>query len=197
MGLTSSIDDAPPCELCDEERSLLLDVARDAVAHGLECDSILELDLERYPEHLRMRKGCFVTLFLEDELRGCVGCLRARAPLVQEVARAAFSAAFRDPRFPPVAYEEAGLLRVHVSVLSEPVEVQFESERDLMAMLRPGVDGVILSEGSKLGTFLPEVWEKFPEPEEFMRQLRVKAGLPPSYWSETLRVERYTTEAFG
>jgi AmmeMemoRadiSam system protein A len=157
----------------------------------------IDLNLDEYPSGLRVRKGCFVTLFLVGELRGCVGCLRARGPLVQEVARAAYSAAFRDPRFSPLEREDVSRVRIHVSILSDPVELRVESEDALMALLRPGIDGVILSEGSRLGTFLPDVWEKFPEPEEFLRQLRVKAGLPPSYWSETLKVERYTTEAFG
>jgi len=196
MGPTSLIDELQ-ANLNFGEREMLLLIARRSIVHGFELGSAMELDADGYPDALRVLKGCFVTLFLEDDLRGCVGCLRARGPLVQEVARAAYSAAFRDPRFPPVCRDEVRQVRVHVSVLSDPVEVRCESESELMSRLRPGVDGVILSEGAKLGTFLPDVWEKFPEPSEFLRQLRVKAGLPPSYWSHTLKVERYTTEAFG
>ena len=91
---------------------------------------------------------------------------------------------------------EALLLEIHISILSDPTPLSCGSESELIALLRPGVDGVILSDGTRLGTFLPEVWERFPDPRQFLAQLRMKAGMPRDYWSPSLLVERYTTEAF-
>jgi hypothetical protein len=87
-------------------------------------------------------------------------------------------------------------LHIHISVLSPPQPLAFESEQDLLAQLRPGVDGLILEERYARGTFLPSVWEQLPEPLDFLRHLKRKAGLPVDYWSTQLRVSRYTTESF-
>ena len=179
------------------DRSKLLSIARGSISHGLAHHKPLAVDATQHSAALQEPKGCFVTLHLHDALRGCVGSLRARGPLVAEVARSAYSAAFRDTRFQPVSASEAEQLDVHVSVLSEPLPLQFSDEADLLAQLRPGVDGLILSDGARLGTFLPQVWDKFPDPKDFMVQLRLKAGLPHDHWSDSLTVERYTTESFS
>jgi AmmeMemoRadiSam system protein A len=192
--LVASADDG----LLDaRERGALLGIARQSIACGLERGAHLEIDPASHPARLRVERGCFVTLQLEGELRGCVGSLRPRGSLVCEVARIAFSAAFRDPRFAPVRAAEEPLLDVHISILSEPTPVSCTCEDELVEQLRPGVDGVILTEGDCRGTFLPEVWERFPDPRQFLAQLRQKAGLPRGHWSSSLRVERYTTEAFS
>ncbi len=188
---------SPERELSPEERTSLLEVARASIVSGLEHGRRSRPNKSEHGPRLRKHRSCFVTLHLHGELRGCVGCLRARSPLVEEVAQAAHSAAFRDSRFPPLDQSELADLQIHVSVLSEPKPMQFESEQDLLAQLRPGVDGLVLSEGSRLGTFLPDVWEKFPEPAVFFAHLRTKAGLASGYWSDSLRVERYTTESFS
>jgi AmmeMemoRadiSam system protein A len=183
--------------LSHDERAALLRVARAAIVHGVHHGCEITIDEGAYSLRLQAECACFVTLELAHELRGCVGTLRARTALVREVAHAAYSAAFRDTRFAPVAPDEAPQLSIHISILSAPTELHFHSERDLLAQLRPGVDGLILSDGTHLGTFLPEVWEKFPAPDQFLHQLRLKAGLAGDYWSATLRVERYTTVSFG
>jgi uncharacterized protein len=129
-------------------------------------------------------------------LRGCIGSLEARRPLALDVAENAFASAFRDPRFAPLARAEEPRLDLHISVLSEAEQIPVRSEAELLASLRPGIDGVILSAGARRGTFLPSVWEQLPEPHRFLAQLKRKAGLPADYWSAELRVERYTVEAF-
>jgi uncharacterized protein len=184
-------------DLDDGDRATLLEVARDSIDHGLAHGTYAVIDPSIHSARLRLVRGCFVTLHLEGELRGCVGSVRARGSLVSEVARVAFSAAFRDPRFPPVTIADARLAVIHISILSDPTPLACGSESELVALLRPGIDGVILSDGPRLGTFLPEVWERFPDPHQFLAQLRMKAGMPRDYWSPTLLVERYTTEAFG
>jgi AmmeMemoRadiSam system protein A len=184
-------------KLSSQQRQLLLELARRSVEHGVHTRGQLPVDPAEFDAQLQEPKGCFVTLQRVGALRGCVGSLKARAPLVQEVAGSAYAAAFRDTRFPPMTEAELEDLDIHISVLSVPTAMSFESEADLLAQLRPGVDGLILSEGARVGTFLPDVWEKIPSPEQFFTQLRLKAGLPRTYWSDTLRVERYTTEGFG
>ena len=171
-------------------------VAREAITHALDAGREPELDPSRYPPKLREPGASFVTLHLDGGLRGCTGSLQATRPLVCDVAHNACRSAFRDPRFPPLAAPELGELVVSVSVLGplEPLEVT--SERELLAALRPGVDGLVLSEGAASATFLPAVWESLPEPRAFLDALRRKAGLPPGHWSPALRCQRYTaTEA--
>jgi AmmeMemoRadiSam system protein A len=175
----------------------LLDVARASIRSGVERGRPLRPDPLAYPAPLRELRASFVTLHLEAELRGCVGGLEPVRPLVADVAEHAFAAAFRDPRFPPVAAAELAGLEVHVSVLSPLEPLAFASEDDLLAQLRPGVDGLLLEAGGRRGTFLPAVWEQLPEPREFLRQLKRKAGLAPDFWSDALVVHRYTVEPVG
>ena len=101
------------------------------------------------------------------------------------------------PRFQPVSASEFGDLEIHISVLSPPEPMIFTSEADLLRQIRPGIDGLILEDGAYRGTFLPSVWEQLPDPAQFLAHLKMKAGLPPNYWSDTLKVSRYTTESFS
>ena len=137
-----------------------------------------------------------MTLTLHDELRGCIGTLHAYQPLVADVAKNAYAAAFHDPRFARLARNEFAELQLHISILSEPEPMNFADEQALLAQLQPGVDGLILEEGLHRGTFLPQVWDSLPEPQQFLRHLKQKAGLPPEYWSKTIKMQRYTVEEF-
>ena len=193
MVLMSSID---ANQLDADSRITLLGVARESIVHGLRHGRPLDTDGDYYPPALRIPRASFVTLETGDELRGCIGTLEARRSLVEDVAGNAFSAAFRDPRFPPLHADELAQLGIHISVLSPPQPMAFDSEGDLIAQLRPGADGLILSAPGHRGTFLPSVWESLPQPEEFLRQLKRKAGLPANYWSHDIAVERYTAETF-
>lgn len=177
-----------------EDKRLLLNLARDSIAHGLETGRALSVAVEDFSAALQQPRATFVTLELDQRLRGCIGMLDAMRALVDDVAHNAWAAAFSDPRFPPVSRHEAEQLSIHISVLSPSQAMTFSSELDLLRQLRPGVDGLILQEGARYrGTFLPSVWESLPEPRDFLRRLKQKAGLPESYWSETLTVRRYTT----
>ncbi|HQR69796.1 MAG TPA: AmmeMemoRadiSam system protein B [Burkholderiaceae bacterium] len=138
----------------------------------------------------------FVTLKAERQLRGCVGTLDARRSLGEDVRANAQAAAFDDPRFPPLARVEYDALEVEVSVLSASTPIVVASERELHARLRPGVDGVTLQWRGRRGTFLPQVWESLPDPQEFIAQLKLKAGLPLDFWSGDLEIFRYSVEKF-
>ena len=179
------------------DRQILLEVARESIRHGLEHGRPLHVNVAEYPETLQQPGASFVTLNIGGELRGCIGSLEAIRPLVEDVADNAYAAAFRDPRFPPLSEAEYPRLEYHISILGPSEPMQFESEEDLIRQLRPGVDGLVLSDRGRRGTFLPSVWQSLPEPRDFLRHLKQKAGLPPDYWSDTLQVARYTVEEFG
>jgi AmmeMemoRadiSam system protein A len=134
----------------------------------------------------------FVTLRRRGELRGCVGSLRAERSVRADVERNALAAAFRDPRFAPLARHEAPETRIEVSLLSRLEPVEFESEAHALSLLRPGIDGVLLEFGERRGTFLPQVWEQLAEPEAFLAQLKAKAGLSVDFWHPQIGLSRYT-----
>lgn len=140
--------------------------------------------------------AAFVTLTQHGTLRGCIGSLEARRPLREDVAANAVNAAFRDPRFPPLARDELERTHIEVSVLSAPEPFPYSSRADLVARLRPGVDGLILEHGHHRGTFLPQVWEQLSDPSTFLAHLVRKAGLPDGWWDDTARISRYTVTAF-
>ena len=179
------------------DRATLLDVARASIRHGLDHGQALLVKLEDYPETLRVPRATFVTLDIGGQLRGCIGALAAYQPLVQDVAAHAYAAAFEDPRFPELRADELPKLDIHISVLSPPEPLQFGSEAELLAQLRPGVDGLILQFRHYRSTFLPSVWEQLPDPYLFLAQLKQKAGLPLDFWSPELQAERYTADYFG
>jgi uncharacterized protein len=178
-------------------RSILIEVARASIGHGLRCGEALAVDPTEYDGVLSEPGASFVTLKIQGHLRGCIGRMTSDRPLICGVAHNAYAAAFEDPRFDPVAEHEFARLDVHISVLSEPVAMTFESEDDLLGQLRPGVDGLVLEAGRCRGTFLPAVWQTLAEPREFLNQLKVKAGLHPDAWPEDARVMRYTCESIG
>lgn len=186
-----------PMSLTESERDRLLTLARASIAHGLAHGRPLPVNPADFPVKLIEPAATFVTLELSGRLRGCIGRLEAARPLAEDVAENAYAAAFRDSRFPPVTAAESAGLTLHISVLSPSEPLYFKSEADLIAQLRPGIDGLILSDAGRRGTFLPSVWEELPDPAEFLRHLKRKAGLPADYWSTSMKIQRYTTEMFG
>ena len=133
----------------------------------------------------------FVTLKKQGALRGCIGSLQPHQPLRTDLKANALSAAFRDPRFPPVAVEELAELNIEVSVIGPSQPIAFHRETDALAQITPGIDGIILEYGQHRATFLPQVWEQLPDRRQFMAHLKAKAGLPADFWSADLRLARY------
>ncbi len=136
--------------------------------------------------------ACFVTLKINDELRGCIGSLTAQRPLLADLKANALAAAFHDPRFEPLTGEEFDNTRIEVSLLSAIEPICFVNEQDALNQLRPAIDGIIFEYQNQRSTFLPQMWESLPTPQLFMAQLKHKAGLPPSFWVEGVRLSRYT-----
>ncbi len=183
--------------LNESERQELLEVAHASITQGIEQGRPLRVEPEAFSEPLRALGATFVTLELDGALRGCIGTLEPHRPLVEDVAANAYASAFSDPRFPPLAAFELPRLTIKISLLTPAEPVRFDSEEGLVASLRPGVDGLVLSYHHHRGTFLPSVWESLPDPHEFLRHLKLKAGLAADWWSNDAQVERYGTESFG
>lgn len=182
--------------LNDAEGRYLVDLAR----HTIEA----ALDIAGTPPHeppseaLHEPGASFVTLTMRgDILRGCIGTLIARRSLINDVRANALAAAFEDPRFSPLTQEELPRIRVEVSVLTKPQPLDYEGPQDLVQRLRPDVDGVVIEHGWHRATFLPQVWEQLPTPEEFLSHLCYKAGLPANIWQEgRLKVSIYQVQKF-
>jgi AmmeMemoRadiSam system protein A len=165
----------------------LLTIARNSIGKrfGIEKRAVTP-----HPE-LAQTAASFVTLMREGKLRGCIGSLDAYRSLGTDVAENAFAAAFCDPRFPALANDEFAATRIEVSLLEKPQSLNFSGEGDAIAQLCPGVDGLILTHGSRRATFLPQVWESLSDPRSFLGQLKVKAGLSADFWDDKITLARY------
>lgn len=182
-------------EISLPQQSLLLGLARQAIATELGDDKTPQESCD--DDFLQARRGVFVTLTRAGKLRGCIGTLASDEPLYRSIPDCARGAAFRDPRFPPLTRPELSELCVEVSILTEPQPIAAASRDKLLAGLRPGIDGLLIEEDIHRSTFLPQVWEQLPAPEEFLSHLLIKAGLPGDYWSEQLRCSRYQCIKFS
>jgi len=177
-----------------EHKKILLKTARDSIQHGIHENKPIAVNPDEFPEELQQIKSTFITLYQSEELRGCIGSLDACHSLIEDVAKNAYQAAFRDPRFPPVTQDEFPKIHISISILSNPEKILFANEEDLLSKIRPGIDGLILKDGPHQGTFLPTVWESLPKPMDFLQHLKRKAGLSKDYWSKTIQIERYTSD---
>jgi AmmeMemoRadiSam system protein A len=175
----------------------LLGFARTSIAHGCDHGEPLQVRCAELPAALTETRATFTTLHSTGELRGCCGTLEAARPLAQDVARSAFQAAFRDPRFDPVGKDELEAIRLEVSVLTPLESIVVADEAELLGMLEPGEDGIVIMAEGRSATFLPKVWEMLPEPGQFLAALKVKCGLAEDYWSERLEFRRYRTTTYA
>ncbi len=180
--------------LNEENRRSLLDLAYRSIETGLKTGNPLNINLRDYSEQLSQQRATFVTLEKNKQLCGCIGMLEAVLPLAEDVCENAFSAAFRDPRFPPLKKSDLKDIDIHISILSPAEIISFISEEELISQIRPNIDGLILECGPRKGTFLPSVWESIATPTQFLQHLKQKAGLAKDYWSDQVKVYRYTTE---
>jgi len=183
--------------LTDQEGVYLLSMARKAIEKRLFTQNDEDQgdpDLSpRYSE----RRGTFVTLTINEGLRGCIGHIIPGESLIEGIRINAINAAFRDPRFSPLSKEEWGDVKVEISILTEPKELQYSDADDLLNKLRPDIDGVIIKKGFRQATFLPQVWEQLPDKKEFLTHLCMKAGLDGHAWKkERIEVSLYQVQAF-
>jgi len=180
-----------------EEQQTLLRMAREAMEHGVRGEKLPPLNKETLSSHLREKGASFVTLTIRGELRGCIGALEAYQPLADDVREHAIAAALEDPRFPPVREAELSRIQIEVSRLTRPIPLEYKDAEDLLSKLRPHVDGVILKDDYRRATFLPQVWEKIPDPVQFMNNLCYKMGASENLWRiKHLNVLTYQVEEF-
>ena len=180
-----------------EEQQTLLHMAREAMEQAVRGKKPPPLDPAMLSSNLREQGASFVTLTIRGQLRGCIGALEAYQPLVDDVREHAVAAALEDPRFPQVREDELSRIQLEVSRLTRPVPLGYKDADDLTSKLRPQVDGVILRDGFRRATFLPQVWEKIPDPAEFLNQLCYKMGASANLWRQKhLDVLVYQVEEF-
>lgn len=190
----------PADKYSPQDRSRLLELARNALRESVASGSVPDVAAESLGANLRELKGCFVTLTVNGGLRGCIGNFDPQ-PLFQAVQHDARSAALQDFRFHPVKPQEVDAIRIEISVLTEPQLLTFSSSQDLLAKIRPGVDGLVLQVNGHQSTYLPQVWEQFRPglmgKVDFLNSLSVKAGLAEDAWlSPNTIIHTYQVECF-
>ena len=184
-------------KLTPEEQTILLRLAREALEHSVKGEALPPLDASVLPLRLCEPGAAFITLTEEGQLRGCIGALEPYQSLAADVREHTVAAAREDPRFPPVQENELNRIDIEVSRLTRPIALQYSDANDLLTKLRPYVDGVILRDTFRRSTFLPQVWEKIPNPAEFLSNLCYKMGADPNLWQKKhLDVLVYQVEEF-
>jgi hypothetical protein len=170
----------------------LIQLVRTGIALGFATGHPAEINPSAsLPPLLAAPGAVFVTLRRNRMLRGCIGSATATRPLIVDVVQHAFNAAFRDWRFPKLGLDELAGLELSVSVLTAPAPMTFSGEADLLAQLHPGIDGLIIEDTGRTGLFLPSVWEEVPEPQRFLTQLKLKAGMPATHFSSAFTARRF------
>jgi hypothetical protein len=183
--------------LTEDEKRILLKLARQSIELAAAHHHLPTLMLSEYSAPLQQKGASFVTLTENGELRGCIGALEPYQPLVQDVCEHAAAAAMDDYRFTPVNPREVSSISIEISRLTIPQPVEYQQPTELLACLKPGIDGVILRDGAHRATFLPQVWEKLPAPAAFLSHLCQKMGAPSDLWRhKVLHVFTYQVEEF-
>lgn len=184
----------------DQARALLLLARQTIMSHfkkSLPQNQVEEMEARLQDPELQVQCGTFVTLKLGKQLRGCIGTLSQGESIGDGIRSNAINAAFHDPRFSPLSKEELQLISIEVSVLTPSQPLAYDDAEELIARLRPHVDGVTLRKGGYSATFLPQVWEQLPDVRSFLSHLCSKAGLAPDAWrTENPEVEVYQVQYF-
>ena len=183
--------------LSEKDKLFLLTLARNTIEQAVNQKSLPTWDENQCSEILKRKGASFVTLTIDGQLRGCIGTLEAYQSLVEDVRDHARQAALEDYRFPPVTVAEVPLLRIEISRLTVPEVLKYDHPESLPQVLKPGIDGVILKDGIRRATFLPQVWQQIPDPDEFLSHLCQKMGSPANLWKQKmLGVCIYRVEEF-
>lgn len=180
--------------LTDRQGRMLLELARKTLKQVIDKGPIPP---EPDDPALSVHAATFVTLKIAGKLRGCIGNLEPVGPLWQGIRDNTINAALNDYRFSPLTKKELARVHIDISILSPPQSLEYADTEDLLAKLRPGVDGVILRDGHRSATFLPQVWQQLSSPELFLGHLCLKAGLPQEAWRQkNLSIHTYQVQCF-
>ncbi len=179
------------------EQETLLKIAREALIKSAQAQNLLEITLDDLPKSLQVKGASFVTLTKNGHLRGCIGTLEAYQPLALDVQEHAVAAAQQDPRFPSVRFEEVDQIKIEISVLTPKIPLVYEVPEELPGKICPKIDGVVLQDGFRKATFLPQVWDQLEDPEAFLSHLCAKMGAPSNLWQKKLlSVYTYQVQEF-
>ncbi len=179
-------------ELSAAERQTLIVTARESIRCGVVEHVELSVNPQDHSPNLQGHCASFVTLHIGKELRGCVGSIIASEPLVANVAHSAYAAATRDRRFSPLKVRDLQLISIEISILSPLEELRATTEAEILQQILPHHHGVYISDGIHSSTFLPVVWDKLPDRQQFWTALKNKAGLATNSWPANMRALLYT-----
>ena len=187
----------PEQRLSEAERKFLLKLARQSLEAAVCKQPPPKIDPVELTSPLKALGASFVTLTIRGMLRGCVGALEPYQSLAEDVSEHAVAAGLQDYRFPVVRAEELSQIEIEISRLTTPQPLDYSTPQSLIEKLRPGIDGVVLRDGARRATFLPQVWEKLPDPVEFLEHLCAKMGADAQLWErKKLDVLVYQVEEF-
>ena len=184
--------------LTENQKKELLELAYETVEEGCKLGAVPEhiLEYNNLPDIFSQKAASFVTIKKGGVLRGCIGSTEAHRPLLDDVVQNAFSSAFHDSRFPPVTEYELNDIDIEISILTPQELMDIIDEKDLLKKIRPGIDGVLISNHQHSATFLPQVWQQLPNPRQFLAHLKHKAGIEPGSWPEDMKCFRYQCVKF-
>jgi len=195
LSMQNTSDSSQP--LKKNQGQALIKLARQAISEKLGKKSISVDPQTLADSAFQDHRGTFVTLTINKQLRGCIGNLDATESILAGIKRNAINAAFHDPRFSQLKAHELDQVDIEISILTEPKRLEYGDSKDLLSKLRVHVDGVILRKESASATFLPQVWEQLPRPEQFLSHLCMKAGLPGDDWEKSrLEILTYQVQYF-
>jgi len=172
--------------LTGNDGKILIRIARNSITGN-------KIKIDNFPEKLNNMAGAFVTIYENNSLRGCIGYLRPVMPLKLAVEKAAWNAAYRDPRFEPVTGNELNILKLEVTVIGTLVPVEY---KDIIKE-KPGKFGIYIESGHDSGTLLPEVALKNNlSAEEFIQETCLKAGLDKDCYKYS-KIYAYKVKVFN
>ena len=173
---------------------LIIDICKESIHSGILTGNSLDTDSKDYPQVLYELGASFVTITLNGNLRGCMGSIYASKPLLNDLAQNAYKSAFADSRFSALTEQEFDKIKIAVSLLSEPRELTFSSEEELLSLLQPNIDGLIITDKGYSAVYLPSVWEQLPDKKDFLNSLKEKAGLKAEHFSPTFKAYKFNAE---
>jgi hypothetical protein len=179
-------------QLTRKEQQQLLAIARKSILEFVKNGSVAEISVDNDNANPAEKQGCFVTIKLHENLRGCIGCFTSETPLWQTVQEFAIAAASRDPRFYPLHPDELDDITIEISVLSSLVKIESIDE------IQVGTHGMYIEKNMYRGVLLPQVatqygWDK----TTFLTQTCLKAGLEPDAWKSGADIYIFSAQIFG
>lgn len=172
---------------------MVISICKESILAGIKTGNSLDVEEKLYPQVFYESGACFVTITINERLRGCIGSIFAHKPLLNDLAQNAYKSAFADTRFTAITEEEFEHIKIAVSLLSEPQPLEFSDEEDLLSKIVPYKDGIIIQDNGHSAVYLPSVWVQLPDKKDFLNSLKQKAGLSPDYFSKTLKAYRFYT----